>query len=85
MRARERLLQGANHSPSLSPTPNLTLTLALALALTLTPTLTPPSPHLCCKASLLPSNAFGQDAPEGSEEFRFQLIAALKSSAALYP
>ena len=30
---------------------------------------------ICCKASLLPSNAFGQDAPEGSEEFRFQLIA----------
>ena len=30
---------------------------------------------VCCKASLLPSNAFGPDAPEGSEAFRFQLIA----------
>ena len=30
---------------------------------------------ICCKASLLPSNAFGQDAPEGSEAFRFQLIS----------
>ena len=30
---------------------------------------------ICCKATLLPSNSFGPDAPEGSEEFRFQTIA----------
>ena len=30
---------------------------------------------MCCKATLLPPNAFGPDAPEGSEEFRFRTIA----------
>jgi hypothetical protein len=30
---------------------------------------------VCCKATLLPPNAFGPDAPEGSEEFRFRTIA----------
>ena len=30
---------------------------------------------VCCKATLLPSDAFGPGAPEGSEEFRFQTIA----------
>jgi hypothetical protein len=30
---------------------------------------------ICCKATQLPSLAFGPDAPEGSEEFRFQTIS----------
>ena len=30
---------------------------------------------VCCKATLLPADAFGPDAPEGSEEFRFRTIA----------
>ena len=30
---------------------------------------------ICCKATLLPSNAFGAASPEGSEEFRFATIA----------
>ena len=30
---------------------------------------------ICCKATQLPPNAFGPNAPEGSEEFRFQTIA----------
>jgi hypothetical protein len=30
---------------------------------------------VCCKATLLPPDAFGPDAPEGSEEFRFRVIA----------
>tara|TARA_B110001469_G_C9498550_1_gene249061 strand:+ start:331 stop:651 length:321 start_codon:yes stop_codon:yes gene_type:complete len=30
---------------------------------------------VCCKATLLPSNAFGPDAPEGSEKFRFETIS----------
>ena len=30
---------------------------------------------VCCKATLLPPTAFGPDAPEGSEEFRFRTIA----------
>jgi len=30
---------------------------------------------ICCKATQLPSHAFGPDAPEGSEEFRFQTIS----------
>ena len=30
---------------------------------------------ICCKATLLPSNAFGAENPEGSEEFRFQTIS----------
>ncbi len=29
----------------------------------------------CCKATVLPPNVFGPDAPEGSEEFRFRAIA----------
>ena len=34
---------------------------------------------VCCKATLLPSDAFGPDAPEGSEAFRFQTIASKPS------
>ena len=30
---------------------------------------------VCCKATLLPPDAFGPNAPEGSEEFRFRTIA----------
>ena len=30
---------------------------------------------ICCKAMLLPADAFGPDAPEGSEAFRFEAIA----------
>ena len=30
---------------------------------------------VCCKATLLPPNAFGPDAPEGSEKFRFETIS----------
>jgi hypothetical protein len=30
---------------------------------------------ICCKATQLPSHAFGPNAPEGSEEFRFETIA----------
>ena len=30
---------------------------------------------ICCKATLLPPNAFGEANPEGSEEFRFATIA----------
>ena len=33
----------------------------------------------CCKARLLPPDAFGADAPEGSEDFRFQTIASKPS------
>ena len=32
---------------------------------------------VCCKATLLPSNAFGPSAPEGSEEFHSQLTLTL--------
>ena len=31
--------------------------------------------QICCKATLLPADAFGPGAPEGSEEFRFRTIA----------
>ena len=34
---------------------------------------------VCCKATLLPPDAFGPDAPEGSESFRFQMIASKPS------
>ena len=34
---------------------------------------------VCCKATQLPSDAFGREAPEGSEAFRFQTIAAKPS------
>merc|ERR1719201_881332 len=34
---------------------------------------------VCCKATLLPANAFGPGAPEGSEEFRFETIASKPS------
>ncbi len=34
---------------------------------------------VCCKARELPSNAFGPDAPEGSEAFRFETIASKPS------
>ena len=30
---------------------------------------------MCCKATLLPPDAYGPKAPEGSEEFRFRTIA----------
>jgi len=30
---------------------------------------------VCCKATLLPPDAYGPKAPEGSEEFRFRTIA----------
>ena len=30
---------------------------------------------VCCKATVLPPDVFGKDAPEGSEEFRFRAIA----------
>ena len=30
---------------------------------------------VCCKATLLPSDAFGPNAPEGSEDFRFETIS----------
>ena len=30
---------------------------------------------VCCKASQLPSNVFGDDAPEGSDAFRFKMIS----------
>jgi hypothetical protein len=30
---------------------------------------------ICCQATMLPSNAFGPDAPEGSEAFRFETIS----------
>ena len=30
---------------------------------------------VCCKATLLPADAFGPDAPEGSETFRFKTIS----------
>ena len=33
----------------------------------------------CCKATLLPSDAFGPGAPEGSEQFRFETIASKPS------
>ena len=29
---------------------------------------------VCCKATLLPADAYGPKAPEGSEEFRFRTI-----------
>ena len=35
--------------------------------------------HARCQATLLPSDAFGREAPEGSEAFRFQTIAAKPS------
>ena len=34
---------------------------------------------VCCKATLLPADAFGPDAPEGSEAFRFEVIASKPS------
>ena len=34
---------------------------------------------VCCKARLLPPDAFGPSAPEGSEEFRFEVIASKPS------
>ena len=34
---------------------------------------------VCCKATLLPSDAFGPNVPEGSEEFRFEVIASKPS------
>ena len=34
---------------------------------------------VCCKATLLPSDAFGPQAPEGTEQFRFETIAAKPS------
>ena len=34
---------------------------------------------VCCKATLLPSDAFGPGAPEGSEQFRFETIASKPS------
>ena len=34
---------------------------------------------VCCKATLLPSDAFGPHAPEGSEAFRFETIASKPS------
>ena len=30
---------------------------------------------ICCKATQLPPNAFGPNAPEGSEDFRFETIS----------
>ena len=64
-------------------TANLTLIVILNQTLTLTLTL-PQAERLlrscarvgvCCKATLLPPNAFGPDAPEGSEKFRFETIS----------
>ena len=68
-------------------TANLTLILILTIALTLTLTLSQAERLLrscarvgvCCKATLLPPDAFGPDAPEGSESFRFQMIASKPS------
>ena len=34
---------------------------------------------ICCKATLLPADAFGPDAPEGSEAFRFETISSKPS------
>ena len=68
-------------------TVTLTLTVAVTLTLTLTLTLSQAERLLrscarvgaCCKARLLPPDAFGADAPEGSEDFRFQTIASKPS------
>ena len=67
----------------------VTLTLTVTVTLTLTLTLTLPQAErllrscarvgACCKARLLPPDAFGADAPEGSEDFRFQTIASKPS------
>ena len=34
---------------------------------------------ICCKATELPATAFGPEAPEGSEGFRFETIASKPS------
>ena len=34
---------------------------------------------VCCKARLLPANAFGDDAPEGSDNYRYETIASKPS------
>ena len=68
-------------------TVTLTLTVTVTVTLTLTLTLSPAARLLrscarvgaCCKARLLPPDAFGADAPEGSEDFRFQTIASKPS------
>ena len=64
-------------------TVTLTLTVTVTLTRTLTLTLSQAERLLrscarvgvCCKARLLPPDAFGPSAPEGSEEFRFRTIA----------